>query len=67
MLIDIGSTINLISKTFVYQNKERFKIFKEYFKFQTATGEHRGNKFVTLEGEDIKFFLHDFHDQFNLL
>lgn len=67
MLIDTESTIDSISKT--YQNKERFKILKQRFKFQTATGEQNGNEFdvQTFEGKDIKFFLHDFHSQFHIL
>lgn len=69
MLIDTGSTINLISKKYVYDNLYKFKIHKEQFNFKTAIGEHCGDEYVILEfiGKDLKFYLHDFHKQFNLL
>lgn len=69
MLIDTGSTINLISKKYVYNNLQKFKIYNEKFNFKTATGEHEGNEYVILnfEGNNLKFYLHDFHKQFNLL
>ena len=44
ILLDTGSTINLISKNFVYKKKSRFKIFKEEFEIYTATGITRGNE-----------------------
>ena len=46
ILLDTGSTINLISKSFVYRGKSRFKIFKEDFEFFTATGVTRGDEYV---------------------
>lgn len=69
MLVDSGSTINLISQKYVYENKEKFTIFKEKFEFQTATGRQKGNEYVILSIEKIesKFYLCDFHQQFNLL
>lgn len=69
MLIDTGSTINLISKSYVYNNLKKFKIYKENFNFKTAIGEQNGDEYVIIkfENKDLKFYLHDFHKQFNLL
>jgi len=69
ILLDTGSTINLISKNFVYKNKSRFKIFKEDFEFYTATGVTRGNEYVILiiENEKVKCHLCNFHYKFNVL
>lgn len=69
MLVDTGSSINLISKDYVYNNKSKFKIYKEKFTFTTATGKHSGNEYIILniENQGIKCYLHNFHKQFNVL
>ena len=69
ILLDTGSSINLISKDFVYKDKTRFKIFKEDFKFYTATGITRGNEYVilTVEKQKVKCYLCNFHYKFNVL
>ena len=69
ILLDTGSTINLINKNFVYENKSKFMICKEEFEFYTATGVTRGNEYVILiiENEKIKCHLCNFHYKFNVL
>ena len=69
ILLDTGSSINLINKSFVYKNKEKFKIFNENFEFHTATGRTTGNEFVFIKinNELIKCYLFNFHKRFNVL
>ena len=69
ILLDTGSSINLINKNFVYKSKSKFKIFKEKFEFNTATGVTKGTEYVFLkiEGQPIKCYLCDFHKNFNVL
>ena len=69
ILLDTGSSINLISKSYVYRNKEKFRIFKEKFEFNTASGKTKGNEFtfVKIDRTPIKCFLFDFHKDFNVL
>jgi len=69
ILLDTGSSINLISKTYVYKNKRKFEIFKENFEFNTATGKTSGKEYIILRIEKIpiKCYLFDFHVNFNVL
>ncbi|KAF5280016.1 hypothetical protein FQA39_LY05397 [Lamprigera yunnana] len=53
ILGDTGSTINLINKDLVYNNKESFKIYKEKFSLVTASGKSGGDEFVMLKIEGI--------------
>ena len=69
VLLDTGSSINLINKNYVYERKEQFEIHKENFYFNTATGKNFGEEYVTLIMEQIpiKCYLFNFHDNFNVL
>jgi Reverse transcriptase (RNA-dependent DNA polymerase)./Integrase core domain. len=69
ILLDTGSSINLISKNYVYQNKEQFEIHKEDFEFNTATGKTSGKEYIIMNVEKIpiKCFLFNFHENFNIL
>jgi len=69
ILLDTWSTINVISKSFVYKDKSRFEIFKEDFEFFTATGVTKGNEYVILiiGNEKVKCYLCNFHYKFNVL
>ena len=69
ILLDTGSSINLISKNYVHINKSKFKVFREEFEFHTATGITNGNEYVFLkiENQPIKCYLCDFHIEFNVL
>ena len=53
----------------MYTNKNRFKIFKEKFEFNTATGTTKWTEymFLKVEGQPIKCYLCDFHKHFNVL
>ena len=44
ILLHTESSINLISKSYVYRNMEQFRIFKEKFEFNTASGKTTGNE-----------------------
>ena len=69
ILLDTRSIINLISKKLVSKNVHRFKIFKKKFEFNTATGLSKGTEYLILkiEGQKIKCYLCDFHNNFNVL
>ena len=67
--LDTGSSINLISKTFVYKNKDKLEILKENFEFNTAIGKTSGKEYIILRIENIpiKCYLFDFHANFSVL
>ena len=69
ILLDTESYINLINKSYVYKNREKFRIFKEKFEFSTASGKTTGNEFtfIKIATTLIKCFLFDSHKDFNVL
>jgi len=69
ILLDTGSSINLVNKSYVYRNREKFKIFNEKFEFHTATSRTRGNEFVFIQinNNPIKCYLFNFQKKFNVL
>ena len=69
ILIDTGSSQNLINKNYVYRNREKFKIFNEPFKIQTMNGESEGSEFTFIKYKTklIKCYLYNFHKSFHIL
>lgn len=69
ILLDTGSSINLIHPGFIKKYLPHVKTHKETFTFNTATGKSKGNKYVNLKINDItvKCHVYDFHKNFNLL
>ena len=69
ILLDTGSAINLINKSYVDKNRKKFKIYNEKFEFYTATGKTVGNEFVHIKinNNPIKCHIFNFHKDFNVL
>lgn len=69
ILIDTGSSQNFISKVHVYNNKSKFKIFKENFTISTMNGESKGEEytFIKYKDKNLKCYLYNFHSSFQIL
>ena len=71
ILLDTGSSINLISKSYVYRNKVKFRILKK--NSNSTQRQVKKNKteneftFVKIDRTPIKCFLFDFHKDFIVL
>ena len=68
-LVDSGSTRSFINSRIIQENKSEFQIFNENFTLSTAHGISKGNNYTNIyfDNVPIKFYVFDFHTQFDIL